>query len=81
MLMHILSEAVSIFATTALVWAMPGAGISFGSVGSAPISECAMIGNFVVMLLGEAVRRQPKAGEARFNMNLDPDSHAPMPVP
>ena len=43
--------AVSIFATTALVLAMPP--ISFGQVGTPPISDGVLWGNFAVMLIGE----------------------------
>jgi len=48
-----LAEAVSIFVATALVVAMPP--ISFGQVGTPPISDGVLWGNFAVMLIGEAI--------------------------
>jgi hypothetical protein len=47
------TSAVSIFATTALVFFMPP--ISYGPVGTEPISNSVLFGNFCVMLFGEAV--------------------------
>jgi hypothetical protein len=47
------NPAVSIFATTALVLFMPP--ISYGPIGTEPISNSVLWGNFWVMLVGEAI--------------------------